>query len=199
MLSTLCCMGQDLGGVPFEVFVQIPAQIVKPSQTLRELAGQIWPKPKLSNFVNQCTDWVHHWPLADISVCDCLQSGHYRVKLMPALFHCKYHWFCRFHSISYPQHLQECDLEKRPNSFSWQHCGNPSLRLSVARASQRLSHHHHHHNSIKDIFCVQWRSIKLWVGWACPSLSLDTFSMLWSPPWSQHSIKCVNRENHLFL
>ena len=91
MLSTLCCMGQDLVGVPFEVFVQIPAQIVKPSQTLRELAGQIWPKPKLSNFVNQCTDWVHHWPLADINVSDCFQSGQSRGKLLHALFYWIHH------------------------------------------------------------------------------------------------------------
>ena len=49
----LYCVGQDLGGVPFEVFVQIRPQIVKPSQALRELATQIWPK--LGNIVNQCT------------------------------------------------------------------------------------------------------------------------------------------------
>ena len=35
---------QGLGGVPFEVFVQIAGQIVKPSEPLRELGvTQFWP------------------------------------------------------------------------------------------------------------------------------------------------------------
>ena len=42
-----CCsagLGRDLGGVPFEVFVQIAGQIVKPSEPLRELGvTQFWP------------------------------------------------------------------------------------------------------------------------------------------------------------
>ena len=63
-------MGQDLGGVPFEVFVQIPPQIVKPSEALRELATQIWPK--LANTVNPV-----HLPVP-ISVCNCLQGGLHR-------------------------------------------------------------------------------------------------------------------------
>ena len=77
MLS-LHCIVNRWGGVPFEVFVQIPPQIVKPSQALRELATQIWPK--LANTVNPV-----HLPVP-ISVCNCLQGGLHRQTGSPSDF-----------------------------------------------------------------------------------------------------------------
>ena len=53
-----CCsagLGRDLGGVPFEVFVQIAGQIVKPSEPLRERVGghSVLAKPILSTSSHQ--------------------------------------------------------------------------------------------------------------------------------------------------
>ena len=46
-----------MGGVPFEVFVQIPAQIVKPSETLRELARRLRFGQNVSNMVETGANW----------------------------------------------------------------------------------------------------------------------------------------------
>ena len=56
--STLHCASVGtLGGVPFEVFVQIPAQIVKPSETLRELARRLRFGQNVSNMVETGANW----------------------------------------------------------------------------------------------------------------------------------------------
>ena len=66
--STLHCESVGtLGGVPFEVFVQIPAQIVKPSETLRELARRLRFGQNVSNMVETGANWckraisAHQW------------------------------------------------------------------------------------------------------------------------------------------